>query len=176
MLRSGLAPVDPPPAMLRRALLPLLALGAAYLAVAGLIELFTSDETKIRRLVAQMEEAYNDGDPGDCVEPLAADWRHEGHELDRQMLFGALLQTARERDRETKQLRTRVEIDEDATVIVVDGDRATFTCDAVFFRLRAGAWAESWRMRAEAELVDGDYGWEIVRSRHADERGTHLGR
>jgi hypothetical protein len=31
-------------------------------------------------------------------------------------------------------------------------------------------------MRVEAELVKGEDGWEVVKSRHRDVEGTHLGR
>jgi len=154
----------------------LLALGALYAGVAFLVEVLTPEETKIRRLLGDMEEAYNAGRPGSCVEPVAKDWHHEGHEIDRELLFGALVQTALDRDRETKELRTRVELDEDAAEVAVDGERATAACDATFFRLRAGQWSESWRVHLEAELEDRDDGWEIVRSRHRDLAGTHLGR
>jgi len=160
-----------------RKLVPaLLALAALYLGVAWLVELLTPDDTKIRRLVAQMEDAYNRGDPGDCVEPLARAWRHERYELDRQLLFGALLQAARERDRETRELPTRVTIDEDAASIDVQDDQATLALEALFERRRGGEWRASWRIRVEAELADGDDGWEIVKSRHEDLTGTHLGR
>jgi hypothetical protein len=153
-----------------------LALGALYVVGAWLVDLFTSDETKIRRIVAGMEEAYNEGRPGSCVGPLAKDWRHEGHEIDRELLLGALFQTARDRDRETKELRTRVEVDEEAAEVSVDGERASLACDATLSRLRAGQWSETWRVHIEAELADGDDGWEIVESRHRDLAGTHLGR
>jgi hypothetical protein len=162
--------------MARKLLLFALALGALYVVGAWLVDLLTSDETKIRRLVAGMEEAYNAGRPGSCVGPLAKDWRHEGHEIDRELLLGALFQVARDRERETKQLRTRVEVDEGAADVTVDGERATLACEAVFARLRAGQWSESWRVQVEAELADGDDGWEIVKSRHRDLSGTHLGR
>lgn len=162
--------------MAKRILFALIALVVLFLGARSLLRFFSSDETKIRRLVAQMEEAYNAGKPGSCVGPLSKDWRHEGYELDRELLLGALFQAARERDKETRQLRTRVEVDEQAVVVTVDGEHATLATEATFFRLRAGAWEESWRMRIEAELSDGDDGWEIVKSRHQDERGTHLGR
>jgi hypothetical protein len=162
--------------MFRKILLLALALGALWVVGAWLVELLTSDETKIRRLVADMEEAYNAGSPGSCVGPLARDWRHEGYEVDRELLLGGLFQAARERDRETKQLRTRVEVDEDAMEVTVEGEHAALACDAVFSRLRAGQWNETWRAHLEAELADGDDGWKIVRSRHRDLRGTHLGR
>jgi hypothetical protein len=69
-----------------------------------------------------------------------------------------------------------VEVDEEAAAIVVAGDHATLTIEATFSRLRAGQWAETWRARLTAELEDGDDGWEIVKSRHEDVTGTHLGR
>ena len=162
--------------MTKRILLALLALAGLYFGGRSLVRFFASDETKIRRLVAQMEEAYNEGSPGSCVGPLAKDWRHEGYELDRELLLGALFQTARDRDRETRQLRTKVEVDEDAVEVSVDGEHATLTTEATFSRLRAGAWEESWRLCITAELQDGDDGWEIVKSRHQDLRGTQLGR
>ncbi len=162
--------------MTKKILLLTLSFAGLYFGARSLVRFFASDETKIRRLVAGMEEAYNEGKPGSCVGPLAKDWRHEGYELDRELLLGGLFQTARDRDRETRQLRTRVEVDEEAVVVTVEGEHATLTTAATFFRLRAGTWAESWHLCIEAELADGDDGWEIVKSRHEDLRGTQLGR
>ena len=162
--------------MTKRILLALLALAALYYGGRSLVRFFASDETKTRRLVAQMEEAYNEGSPGSCVGPLAKDWRHEGYEIDRELLLGALFQTARDRDRETHQLRSKVDVDEDAVEVTVDGEHATLTTEATFSRLRAGKWEESWHLCITAELQDGDDGWEIVKSRHQDLRGTQLGR
>jgi hypothetical protein len=154
----------------------LLALAALYLGGGLVIRLCSSDETKIRWLVEEMEEGYNTGSPGTTVGPLARTWHHDGSEIDRQMLLGALFEAARDRDRETKRLRSRVEVDEDAAVITVTGERATLAADAVFSRWVADAWKETWRVHFEAELVNGDGGWEIVQSRHQDQTGTHLGR
>ena len=162
--------------MAKRLFLALLALVALYYGGRGLVRFFASDETKIRHLVAGMEAAYNDGRPGSCVAPLARKWRHEGSEIDRELLLGGLFQTARDRDRETRQLRSKVEVDEEAAAIVVTDEEATLTVEAVFSRLRGGEWNETWRARVTAELEDGDDGWKIVRSRHEDLAGTHLGR
>lgn len=153
------------------AALPLLYLGSGLV-----IRWFASDETEIRWIVEGMEEAYNVGDPSGCVESIARTWRHAGSELDRQMLFGALLRIAQERDRETRALRSRVAVDPEAAEIVVTGDTATLTLDAAFERRRGEEWQPSWQVRITAELVDGDDGWEIVTSRHEDLAGTHLGR
>ena len=153
------------------AALPLLWFGGG-----AVLRWFASDETKIRRIVASMEEAYNAGAPSDCVEPIAANWHHAGTELDRRELFAALLGIARERERETRELRTRVEVDEAAAEIVVAGERATLALEAAFQRRRGAEWQPSWQVRITAELVDGEDGWEIVASRHEDLEGTHLGR
>ena len=162
--------------MARKILLSLLALAGLYLGVGLVVRFLASDETRIRWLIEQMEEAYNDGRPGSCVGPLARDWKHEGYSIDREMLLGGLFQAARERDKETRQLRSRVEVDEDALEIALDGERATLATEAVFSRLRAGQWERTWHLRIQAELVDGDEGWKIVKSRHEDLSGTHLGR
>src|SRR5262245_51990895 len=137
--------------MARKLLVLALALGALYALGAWLVDLLTPDVTKIRHLVAGMEEAYNEGKPGSCVGPLAKEWRHEDYELDRELLLGALFETARDRDKDTHELRTHVEVDEDTAVVSVDGERATLACDAVFSRLRAGTWSETWRVHIEAE-------------------------
>ena len=162
--------------MAKKILLPLFALLSLYFGAGFLIRFFASDETKIRWRIADMEEAYNAGRPGACVAPLARDWHHEGSSIDREMLLGGLFQAARERDKQTGGLRSRVEVDEDAAQIAVNGARATLAVEARFSRLRAGAWEDAWRVRFEAELVDGDDGWQIVKSRHEDLAGTHLGR
>lgn len=156
--------------------LALASLPLAYLGSGFVLRWFASDETRIRWLVESMEENYNAGDPSDCVEPIAATWHHAGTEMDRRMLFGALLQIAQERERETRQLRSRVEVDEEAATIAVEGERATLTLDAQFSRRKGAEWQPSWQVRITAELVDGDDGWEIVTSSHEDLAGTHLGR
>jgi len=161
---------------MRRWVLIVAALAALYLGARALLGALASDETRIRRLVEQMEQGYDHGDVGDCLGPIARDWRHEGHELTREDLRGALLQASFERDRETRQLTTAVDVEPDSLVITVDGDHATLSAVAAFKRLRAGAWQESWRARIEAELVDGEDGWQIVKSRHEDLAGTLLGR
>ena len=156
--------------------LALAALPLLYLGGRSVFLWLTPDESRIRWIVADMEQAYNAGDPSGCVEPIARTWRHAGTELDRQMLFGALLRIAQERDRETRALRSRVEVDEDAAEVEIDGEQATLTVEATFQRRRGDEWKPSWTVRITAELVDGDDGWEIVRSRHEDRAGTHLGR
>lgn len=160
----------------KKILLALLLAAGLTLAAGPIADLFRSDESRIRALVARMEAAYNAGKPGTCVGPLAKGWRHEGYSIDREQLLGGLFQASRERDPRTRQLRSRVEVDEDAVRVAVDGARATLGAEACFWRLRAETWEPVWRLSIEAELEDGEDGWKIVRSRHVDLQGTQLGR
>jgi len=156
----------------------LLLLGVAVLSFGGraLVRALASDETKIRWLVERMVAGYAEGDVGDCIGAFAPDWTHEGHEITRELLRGALIQTSRERDPATKQSLSRVDIVEDMLSVTVEGDSARLACEADFSRLRKGTWEPTWTMRAEADLTRGEDGWKIVRSRHQDLRGTELGR
>jgi len=162
--------------MLKKILLALACLVGLYLGVGLVRRALASDETKIRWLVETMEEAYDEGRPGTCVGPLAKDWHHEGYAVDREMLLGGLFQAARDRDRATGQLRSRVAVDHEGLEITVNGDTARLVAPATFERLRAGAWERAWQARFEAELERTDDGWKIVRSRHEDLAGTQLGR
>ena len=162
--------------LLKRLVLLLLAVVACSFLGRALYRALASDETKIRWMVRDMVEGYDEGDVGDCIGPFAEDWRHEGHEITRELLRGALLQTALERDPATKQQLSSVDLDEDSLVVEVDGASARVACEARFSRLRRGAWEPAWTLRAEAELEKREEGWKIVRSRHQDVRGTELGR
>jgi hypothetical protein len=161
---------------MRKALLLFAGLAVLVLSVRWVVLAFVSDATKIRWIVEDMEAAYDAGDPGGVVDPLAFDWRHDGVELDRRMLFGGLLGTARDRDATTGELRSRVTVAPEAVVVSVDGDHATLEAEAVFERLTRETWRETWRVVFEAELEKDGGDWRIVRSAHRDVRGTHLGR
>ena len=162
---------------MKRALLVVFALVFLFFLGRWIVIALASDETKIRWLVENMEDGYNEADAGDCIGPLAEDWTHEGYEVERELIRGAILQDyLQDRDRETKKLRRRVDVDHDTLVVEVDGDTARFTVEVTFERLREGEWEETWRMRAQAELQAGEDGWKIHRTRHEDLRGTQLSR
>ena len=136
-----------------------------------------SDETRIRWLVERMEQGYNRADVGDCVGPLADDWSHEGYAVDRDLIANAIrADYLRDRDRETKELRRRVDVDEETLDILVDGEKALLSVEVSFERLDRGEWAETWALRAAAELRATEDGWRIHRTRHEDLRGTQLSR
>jgi hypothetical protein len=142
-----------------------------------LVYALASDETRIRWMLGTMEEGYNSGDVGDAVGPLARDWSHEGHSLDRELVKGGLIrESLQDRDPETKELMRRVELDGETLVVTVDGDAATLEVEASFARQREGAWETTWRALVSGELRRGEDGWEIHRTRHRDLEGTQLSR
>lgn len=171
---------------MRRALAVLVALPLLWLGGRALVRAFASDETRIRWMLASMEEGYNTGDVGDAVAPLHRDWSHEGTELDRDLIRAGLARELfQDRDPRTKKLRRRVELDPGSVEVAVGEDGADVALVARFARLDprpdAGAedeaaWGVVWTARIEAELVRTDDGWRILRSRHADVEGTQLSR
>ena len=92
---------------------------------------------------------------GDAVGPLAREWRHEGHSLDRELVKGGLVrESLQDRDPETKELLRRVDLDEETLVVSVEGDRASLEVEASFSRLREGAWETTWRALVFGELAE----------------------
>jgi len=163
---------------MRRILLVLGTVLFVWFAGKWLYHELASDEQKIRWQVERMIEGYNTAQPGMAVGPLDVAWRHEGRgELDRELLRGALFRVAmNDRDRQTRELTSRVELVEDSVAIEVTRDTATLEFEAVFSRKQGTEWNERWRLHIGADLEDKEDGWKIVRSRHEDLRGTQLSR
>ncbi|MEX1024441.1 MAG: hypothetical protein WD226_05125 [Planctomycetota bacterium] len=157
---------------MKRFLLVPLAAVAIYFAGRSLVMLFVSDETKIRWIVEEMQESFNDARAGGCLSPVADTWRHEDSAwLDRETLHGALVRTFfTERDRD-KRFLLRVEVPEDNLVIVVTDDTADVRAAVKFLRREGEAWAVTWYFELEAEFRDGDDGWQIHRTSHRNVEG-----
>jgi len=138
---------------------------------------FVSDETKIRWLIQEMEEGFNDGDLSDCIGPLHTDWKHDGHSMNRDYLKGGLFQTFREeRDRDTGRRTSKVEVDLESFSVEVEDEQARFEVEALFSRFKRDAWEETWHIRVFGDLEQGEDGWKITRTRHDDLSGTQLSR
>jgi len=153
----------------------LIALAAVVLFLVGrmVVRALADDETKIRWIVEEMRDGYNDGGVGDVVGPLHLEWRHRGSGVDRDLVRGGLVREFfQERDPKTKQLTRRVDVDLDALEIEVTGDEATLGMEAAFSRWRGEQWAEVWRARIEGDLVRVDGRWRLLRSRHEDLAGS----
>ena len=155
-----------------------------YFGGRALYRAMASDEQKIRWAVEGMFEGYNTAQPRLCVGPLAEDWRHDSWPgLDRELLRGGLFRVSmQDRDRQTKELTTRVELVPESLFISVEGDTASFELEAFtshHARPEPGAdreWEERWRFHVWAQLEKGEDGWKIVTSRHEDLAGTQLSR
>ena len=66
----------------------------------------------------------------------------------------------------TSDGRFRYRVDFDWDELEVVGDTASVLVTVLFERLRGESWETRWKARIEAELRDGDEGWEITRTRH----------
>ena len=136
-----------------------------------------SDETRIRWMIENMEEAYNEGKAGRCVAPLAKNWTHDSYDgVNRDLVFAVLAREVLGPEAKQRGER-RVVVDPEGLLIeVLDEERASLTAEVDFSRLLEEEWQSRWRARVEADLEKGEDGWRIVRSRHTDLEGTQLSR
>jgi hypothetical protein len=162
---------------MKRLLLLALATVIVVLGVRALVRSLASDETKIRWRIESIVEAYNSGDVGDTIYPIAKDWRHDGSLFDREDMRRVLVaEFFQDRDPETKKLARRVEVDTDALVVEIDGDTASAEFEASFSRLIKGEWIPGWRARITADFESGKNGWFVHASRHINLDNTPLSR
>ena len=134
-----------------------------------------SDETKIRWLIEDTVEAYNEGRAGGTVACLADDWKDGNTGLDKATLRLILARTfMNDRDAQTRELTTRVVVDEHSVTIAFppeDEDAATVSGTARFSRRIQDEWRESWVVSIEGDLrrIDGD--WKVVATERISEEG-----
>lgn len=163
---------------MKRALLILLALPILWFASRALMHAFASDETLIRWQLEAMREGYNEGKMSYVVRPIHEDWRHEGSSVDRDLVKRGLLQEfLQDRHPKTKKLMRRLDFDENALDLRVEGAEAELVLEVWFSRLQGGEeWREVWRARIEADLTKTDDGWRLLRTRHEDLKGSSRSR
>jgi len=159
---------------MKRVLLILVALPVLWFASRALMHALASDETLIRWQMEAMREGYNEGKMSYVVRPIHEDWRHEGQSVDRDLLKRGLLQEFfQDRHPKTKQLMRRLDFDENALDLRVEGDTAQLALEVRFSRLQGGEeWREVWRARIEADLTKTKEGWRLLRTRHEDLEGS----
>lgn len=151
-----------------------LALLVLILGTRALFRALAADETKIRWMLEEMEEGFNEGDVGDTIGPIGRDWSHDldpraSRDNVRQWLVGRSFQG---RDSETKKLLTRMDLDFESLVITVDGETATFEIPGVYEKMEKEEWTVEWRFLARGEWRDGPNGWFLHRTSHEDVQGT----
>ena len=146
-----------------------------YFAGRYAVDLFLSDETRIRNAIEEMEEGFNEGSGKRATSGLADTWLHEGQSMRRDDLRGYLLaEFQQQRSRKARRLTLRVDVLDDLLIVEVDGDRAEATIEAFFEKLRGESWEPLWRMRVQASLEKGEDGWKIVRTAKEDLEGNGL--
>ena len=158
---------------------------AAILAFAGyLVWVMTlSDEDKIRMRLQEMAEDFNNSRPGPCVAGLHDDFQDVSSEGANQRVgkqeirafLARLAMTARET--KTKKFLYRVSLPADEISIEIPKDApetAKVSLRAVFEKRQGEAWSSAWEVDIEADLQNGDAGWQVTKSRHKTISGGRL--
>lgn len=139
---------------------------------------FASDETRIRWKIERMADGFNDTRSNPCMEGLAKEYVDSPSGADRELVHQALVHlffTAK--DPETKKFLYRVEIpEEEVKTSVADGEPDTATLDALarFHEVRGDMHTLAWEIRFQGDLVEGEDGWQFVRTRHETLAGARL--
>ncbi len=122
-----------------------------------------SDETKIRWLIEDAAEGFNDSHVRDTIGCLADDWHDRTTAIHKDTLIQFLQYSYfHDREEKTKRYRYRVEVPDDTITVTVDGDTATFRCVGYFDELKQGEFQPVWVVTFEGELERGDDGWEVT--------------
>ena len=159
---------------------------ARYLSLAALALLFAwggcvlwrrlaSDETQIRWRIEEAAEAFNAGRPGSAVAPLADAWFDRSSGIHKDTLHQMLVALVFQEKDEKGRFRCSVEVPRETLVIEVqEGGKAHATLEAAFFRKRTALREPElqWRAAVEADLVDGEDGWQIVSTEHRTLEGA----
>ena len=132
------------------------------------MDALSSDETKIRWLLEGGVEAFNDVRPKSAVAPFADDWVDRTSGVRRDRLHTALVAMAfQERGHKSGIFPWVLTLPEERLMITVLGDdRAKATFECVLTRNAKNGSETAWRFRVDAELRDGDDGWEITATEH----------
>ena len=150
-------------------IIPILAgLVLAFLVGREVILGMASEETRIRRLLQDEVDAFNDASVSGCMAGFAPEYQDLTSRLDRTSLQRALLYTFQKHREyriaapgELLDVRMRndaeTEAQVDLRVVLSDGD------------------APLWAIRVQAELSRGDHGWRFVSSRYETMEGARPG-
>ena len=149
------------------------ALGGAFVTY-WLYLAFLPEETRIRRMVERLQEAFNEGRAGEIAASLTEDFSDPESRLSREEIRGFLIRFfLTERDRRTRELRYLVRVEREEVQVEVRSEEpaaAALEATARFFERRGeprlvGVLVFS----AELKKVDGE--WRIARARHRTTEG-----
>ena len=126
-----------------------------------------SDETRIRRLIAESAQGFNAGRPGTAVEPLAETWWDRTNGIHKDTLHQILVAMVFQDKDAHGRFLWQVDVPDDRLTVEVHDDRtAHATLEAAFARKRGDEREPMWSIAIDAELRDGEDGWEVVATQH----------
>lgn len=160
---------------MKRIFLGLVLAVAALLAVRWAVGALASDETRIRWMVEEMVDGFNEGSAKRATSGFAESWRYREETLRRDDLRGGLLaEFQQQRSRQARRLTLRASVPESSLAIELAGDTAQLEFEVHIEKLRGEAWEPKWTMRVRAALERGEDGWRIVAVTKDDLEGSGL--
>jgi hypothetical protein len=153
--------------------------GALVLFLVGraVVRALVSDETKIRWLIEDMREGFDETRMNPILVAFDETFRDETSGADRANVREALAYlflTAK--DPKTKEFPYRVEIGVPKLEVDSKTEPRTAECDldARFFDLRAGEEEVAWEIAIQSSWTRGEYGWRIAGTRCETKSGRML--
>ncbi len=163
---------------MKRLLFGLVALILLWFGVRAIVHAFASDETKIRWVVEDMADGFNDTRMNPIMSGLAQDFLEDSWGADRELARAGLAQMfLQQKDALTKKFPYRVRIPEQEFHVQVHESEprtAEFDLVAQFEQSKGEEWTSRWTAKVHAELVLAPGGWKIRRARLDDGGGQRL--
>ena len=132
-----------------------------------------SDDTRIRWLVADMLEGFNDSRAGTVVSGLSENFTEDTTHVSRDEIKVFLVQLFfTERDPRTKEFRFKAEISNlETRVKGGDPPSATVRLTATLLEKSGAQWASAWVVEVEGDLRKEDGDWQFFRARYKSREG-----
>ena len=131
---------------------------------------FVSDETRIRRVLQNSVDGFNDTHKKRCISALADDFREETTGLSRDMIGQRLVYLfLKEKHPDMNTFRYRIELVEDTLEIEVaeaSPKTAKISVLARFSKMGKGEFAPVWDVEIDGGMEKTSDGWKVKRSRH----------
>ena len=163
---------------MNRILLVLLGLVALFFGVRAIVHALASDETKIRWLLEDMTEGFNDTRMNPILSGLAQEFVDESSGADKELVRAGLAQLfLQSKDPKTKKFPYIVRVLENETKIdVTQGEPATARLECVVEFVTPhgpGEFELIWKVRIDGELARKD-SWKFQRTRVHTLEGQRL--
>ncbi len=131
---------------------------------------FVSDETRIRRVLQNSVDGFNDTHKKRCISALADDFREETTGLNRDLIGQRLVYLfLKEKHPDMNAFRFRIELVEDKLEIEVadvSPKTAKVSVLARFSRIVKGEFVPVWDVDIDGGMEKTSDGWKVKRSRH----------